>query len=423
MSLIKHSVLSSVFLLVLVASCGNPESVVTTASKSADPDATAQSVNFSVQLRDSNSRTQRFLGSFDDIDRLALDFTRNYGNKQIAVDQELTKDNATGKWSGTIENLIINFDYTVVGHAYEQLDNGSFVEIFTGETQHTVATGTNSLSLRLSPVLDERELGVPRITRIERPFQIKASTTENVTVSVDSGDAFGGEIFYSFRSVDEQAVAITDPNIGGSFSPEDTSQNCASQTCADVATAYSATDNYSTQRIQVRVANGQEIGVVTHFSIYVTDQTIFDNSSIDMNPVIESLYAEVMDNGTLKWAATVSNDDGASVGILEANWDYRKNGQTGLRHFETLEAVQGSDTNRIRFEALMSDYQSTDDGYLYLTVCEDGPVVCEYGVESSTTLEFRLIAGAYTKPLVCDGDFCGFGIWDQSTWDSTTFGD
>ena len=152
MSLLKHSLLSSVFLLLLVASCGNPESVVTTSSKSADPEtSTPQPVSFSIRLGESGSRTQRFLGTFDEIDSITLDLTRNYGNKAVVVGHALTKDNATGRWSGTIDNLIIGFDYTVVGHAYkDESDNGTFVEIFTGETQHTVISGQNSLTLSLS---------------------------------------------------------------------------------------------------------------------------------------------------------------------------------------------------------------------------------------------------------------------------------
>ncbi|MGA1599593.1 MAG: hypothetical protein ACO4AU_11105 [bacterium] len=426
MSLLKHSLLSSVFLLLLVASCGNPESVVTTSSKSADPEtSTPQPVSFSIRLGESGSRTQRFLGTFDEIDSITLDLTRNYGNKAVVVGHALTKDNATGRWSGTIDNLIIGFDYTVVGHAYkDESDNGTFVEIFTGETQHTVTSGQNSLALSLTPILDDRELKVPRITRIQRPFQIRASTSENVTVSVETNSsntgAIDGEIFYRFRSVDEQFIPKTTAE-GGSFSPSDTSGYCTG-TCPDVSTTYGATDNHTTQKIQVRVANEQEIGVITHFYIYVTDTTEFTNSDFDFAPVIESLFAEIQDNGTLKWTANISNDDGFLN--TQTHWDYWKGGQSGLRNFEETYPVEADgDIYRGQVGAVMTDYQSEDDGYLYLTVCESWTSSCEVGAEGSTTLEFRLIAGAYTKPLVCDGDFCGFGIWDQSTWDSTTFGD
>ena len=38
------------------------------------------------------SRAERFLGSYDEIDRLALDVVRNYGNKQVVTDLVLTQE-------------------------------------------------------------------------------------------------------------------------------------------------------------------------------------------------------------------------------------------------------------------------------------------------------------------------------------------
>ena len=56
------------------------------------------------------------------------------------------------------------------------------VEIFQGETQLTVVEGVNPLVMRLSPILDNRSLTIPRITRIERPFQLE---TEELVVVVE----------------------------------------------------------------------------------------------------------------------------------------------------------------------------------------------------------------------------------------------
>ena len=38
------------------------------------------------------SRAERFLGSYDEIERLALDVVRNYGNKQVVTDLVLTQE-------------------------------------------------------------------------------------------------------------------------------------------------------------------------------------------------------------------------------------------------------------------------------------------------------------------------------------------
>jgi len=181
---------------------------------------------------------------------LSLDIDRNYGNKRVLTDFPLVNDGL--KWTGTINKLIVGFDYTITGHAFKctdcpekstipvfdnytvttlagsgsegstngqgtvarfkkptgvavdfsgnvyvadgynhlirkltgsnsssssNYDNNTYQEIFRGDTQHTVTEGTNSQNLRLSPLLDDRELTIPRITRINRQFQMVASTS------------------------------------------------------------------------------------------------------------------------------------------------------------------------------------------------------------------------------------------------------
>ena len=102
-------------------------------------------------------------------------------------------------------------------------DNNTYEEIFRGDTQHTVTEGTNSLNLRPIPLLDDRELTVPRITRINRPFQMVASTSDNITVVVDTvkkdgSSAVDATLSYRFRSVDNDSLPL-DNITGGSFSP------------------------------------------------------------------------------------------------------------------------------------------------------------------------------------------------------------
>ena len=164
-------------------------------------ESSPESVTLEVSLGGS-SRAERFLGTYDQIERLALDIVRNYGNKQVVSDEELVYDDTSGKWTGTIDKLIVDFDYTITGHAYRLFDdpsdnwttwqkynhdNGSvYVEIFTGKDQHTVNEEINQLTLSLAPILDERELSVPRITRITRPFQMEKLSSDNITIVVDT---------------------------------------------------------------------------------------------------------------------------------------------------------------------------------------------------------------------------------------------
>ena len=83
-------------------------------------ESSPESVTLEVSLGGS-SRTERFLGTYDQIERLALDIVRNYGNKQVVSDEELVYDDTSGKWTGTIDKLIVDFDYTITGHAYRLL--------------------------------------------------------------------------------------------------------------------------------------------------------------------------------------------------------------------------------------------------------------------------------------------------------------
>ena len=61
-----------------------------------------------------SSRAERFLGTFDEINKLTLDLTRNFDNREVVSGFPLTRDN-TSRWSGTINNLIVSFDYTISG--------------------------------------------------------------------------------------------------------------------------------------------------------------------------------------------------------------------------------------------------------------------------------------------------------------------
>ena len=94
-----------------------------------------------------DSRAERFLGTFDQISRLSLDIDRNYGNKRVLTDFPLEHDGS--KWTGTINKLIVGFDYTITGHAYKCLDcledNETVLTGFTDNNDGTVTYNENNL--------------------------------------------------------------------------------------------------------------------------------------------------------------------------------------------------------------------------------------------------------------------------------------
>ena len=160
---------------------------------------------------------------------------------------------------------------TMITNYQEPVDNHTYQEIFRGDTQHTVTEGTNSLNLRLSPLLDDRELTVPRITRINRPFQMVASTSDNIKVAVDTvkkdgSSAIDATLSYRFRSVDNDSLPL-DNVTGGSFSPASGDVTKSGSSYPDISTTYTAPDNDSTMKLQVRVSNELEIGVTSHFNV------------------------------------------------------------------------------------------------------------------------------------------------------------
>ena len=124
MKTVKTLILLMISLMFSLSSCMNPQNEEQPSSDG--------SVVLEVNLG-GNSRAERFLGTFDQINRMSLDIKRVYGNKMINTDLELSFDNITGNWKGTGNNLIVGFDYEITGHAYRLYDNvtDDFVTAFT----------------------------------------------------------------------------------------------------------------------------------------------------------------------------------------------------------------------------------------------------------------------------------------------------
>ena len=381
--------------------------------------STPETVDLLVSLGGS-SRTERFLGTFDEIRTLTLDLTRNFDNREVVSDFPLTRDNVTGRWAGTLNNLIVSFDYTITGHAYKctNCDNGSVasenqshLEIFRGETQHTVTSGTNALALRLTPLLDNRELSVPRITRINRPFQLEKTDNASISVSVTNSDL--QPLQFRFRSVDADTSLPLSEAEGGSFSPDKgTHEADNSSSYPDLATTYTAPDLISVQNLNVRVSNDLEIGVSASFKTYVTGP-IDSQTTVNTNPVVETISGERAGDNELKWTVLVSDDD--PFDTLVASWTYQDPETGATRTFDNSTYTDLNDGSRSdvgvgSISAVMQGYQDSDAGMLRVTICETNYTnhtgSCVHGQEGSTSVELELVAGAYRQPVICDGDSC-----------------
>ena len=419
-------------------------------------ESSPESVTLEVSLGGS-SRAERFLGTYDQIERLALDIVRNYGNKQVVSDEELVYDDTSGKWTGTIDKLIVDFDYTITGHAYRLYDdpsdnwttwqkynhdNGSvYVEIFTGKDQHTVNEGINQLTLRMAPILDERELSVPRITRITRPFQMEKLSSDNITVVVDTvkkegSSAKDDELRFRFRAVDNLTLPVEDGSRG-SFDPASGYREYNSNPDSygypigyqPIETEYTAPDNTSQcfqegtslgqcpQKLQVRVSNLQEIGVTAHFTVYITDNESA-STAIDTNPVIESLTAERIGLNQLLWTIYVSDDD--LFDELDVSWEYLFGDNRTFSDNTTDKLTDHSG----RMQTVMQ-YEDSDDGMLLVTVCEMNQADwtthgCAYQNVGSTSMEYDLIPDAYHEIIICDDIGCELPNWFAGSMNNPT---
>ena len=419
-------------------------------------ESSPESVTLEISLGGS-SRAERFLGTYDQIERLALDIVRNYGNKQVISDEELVYDDTSGKWTGTIDKLIVDFDYTITGHAYRLYDdpsdnwttwqkynhdNGSvYVEIFTGKDQHTVNEGINQLTLRMAPILDERELSVPRITRITRPFQMEKLSSDNITVVVDTvkkegSSAKDDELRFRFRAVDNLTLPVEDGSRG-SFDPAsgyrayDSNPDSYGNPIGyqPIETEYTAPDNTSQcfqdgtslgqcpQKLQVRVSNLQEIGVTAHFTVYITDNESA-STAIDTNPVIESLTAERIGLNQLLWTIYVSDDD--PFDDLDVSWEYLFGDNRTFSNNTTDKLTDHSG----RMQTVMQ-YEDSDDGMLLVTVCETDQADwtthgCAYQNVGSTSMEYDLIPDAYHEIIICDDTGCELPNWFAGSMNNPT---
>ena len=89
------------------------------------------------------------------------------------------------------------------------------------------------------------------------------------------------------------------------------------------------------------------------------------DSSFNMSPVIESLNAERLQDGSLKWSAVISDDSAFTT--LTTRWEYLIGAP---REFSSPSYIPAADSQSGTVEVVMSDYDDSDGGILLLTVCD-----------------------------------------------------
>ncbi|MDP7136958.1 MAG: hypothetical protein QF560_01130, partial [SAR324 cluster bacterium] len=128
------------------------------------------------------------------------------------------------------------------------------------------------------------------------------------------------------------------------------------------------------------------------------------NPTINLSPVIESLNAERLQDGGLKWSVVISDDSAFSS--LTTHWEYLFGGS---REFSSPSYIPSMGSQSGTVEVVMTDYDDSDSGMLLLTVCDqasDHDGECDLQKEGATTLSFELIPYAYELPLICEDQDC-----------------
>ncbi|MDP7318146.1 MAG: hypothetical protein QGH12_08170, partial [SAR324 cluster bacterium] len=151
-------------------------------------------------------------------------------------------------------------------------------------------------------------------------------------------------------------------------------------------------------------------------------------TTVQLDPVIESLSGERLVDGTLRWTVRVSDD--GTFANLSSHWEYLAGDSRTLENPEYTDLTDPEQSlgGYGRIQAVMSDYQDTDAGILRVTVCEGATNhigTCAYGQEASTSTYLELVTYAYQRPLVCDEEGVCSGPdedEDEDVPDNTTGG-
>ena len=181
-----------------------------------------------------------------------------------------------------------------------------------------------------------------------------AGDNESIKVTVDSvkedgSSAQDGILSYRFRSVDNESMPLS-ITAGGSFTPDTGDISNPGSGYPRITTSYTAPDNASTQRLQVRVSNELEIGVDSFVTVYVTDNTS-TQSTVDSNPVVSNLSAERIGEDELLWTLHVSDDE--DFNNLDVKWEYLFGEDRNLDNQTKTKLT----FNTGRLDAVMKGYQ------------------------------------------------------------------
>ena len=367
---IKKLVLFSIATLfsgLLLLGCGTGSSSSTSGNSEPAPPPTVETTSTSafIQIEDGQSAfNTRFSGTLDNVGWINI--TVKNGTSIVASDN-LTLSG--GSWSGTLDNLTIGVPLNFIAKAYD----ANKILLFTVNTQQTLATSGNTVSLYLMPVDDGTANTFPQVTKIVYPHSM--NTSDNATF----------QIFITGQTNERFPYAMT--NGGGSFTPQSGTFRL-SGTSGVLSLNYTAPSSVPASGSVThtfKITNTQNNSVEQDLSTTITTPSTVqtpNTATVQMTtafaPVITGLTAKRIGNA-VAWTAQSSPSNN-----LTYAWNFNSKNFCNTNLFDNATGSCTGTTANSNAE-VMTPYASTDHGTLTLTIQGTGTnpnVTASYQVQA-----------------------------------------
>jgi hypothetical protein len=326
----------------LLLGCGNP----TEPEPPVTPSTPRQA---SVSLRwdaapANEAPSGRYRGTFQDVVAVELQVSGDAAETVVELQQSGTV------WSGTISDLSVGVVYDFVARAYaDNSTRDNTTLLFSGQTQQTLQSGSNTLNLQLSPYLavDASQARIPRIERLTYASTVQPQFQQTLSVVLQA--TLGDNLSYAFSS---------DSGLDN-FTPSSGNLTVAAA-YTSLVTDFTAPSTPGSYTYRLRVHNQQDLGIETSFDLEVDDTlTIVPLVVFEQKPSILGLSFQ-SENATHLQATLIASDAYDAPSALRTTWTFQG---------YTVDNLSSDNTTADNATFVVSlPYQSSQEDNLTVTV-------------------------------------------------------
>ncbi len=255
--------------------------------------AQTTAVEFSIELPE-NLASARNLVAVSTPDEIVNVFANvQQGATPLITNQLLVKEPGSFEWTGTLANLPVGPSLTFSARGV----NSVSANIYTGQTDLTLANTGNNVVISMAPENDGNTLGFVRITQILIPNVIQSgSTTNSVTVAVDGN---------SFEPIEQEFAPVTT----GNFIVASTGSTLDFFGNATIAATYEAPNIAGSYFNTVSVTSlNRDTTIQWTFPTNVIQTEVDASARVLINPVITNLNVQLANsNNDLLFTASLFN--------------------------------------------------------------------------------------------------------------------